>query len=333
VTNDQADNLVDTYDLAAQGFRVGEVPGACFCCSFDQLMEVLADLAHDRAPDVIIAEPVGSCTDLVATVVEPMRRFHHDRYLVGPLLVLLKPEHGRKILRRETKAGFSPKAAYIFLKQIEEADIVAINKTDKLTVAERDELVRLVQDQFPGKQILAVSARRGDGFDGVMERLDQPGPTDRRLMEVDYDTYAEGEAELGWLNCELHVRGKDTPFSLDRVVGAMVDELGNRLGAVHAETAHVKVLGQYERAVSIANLVANGADVETSRESHVEVPSAQLILNARVAIDPSQLESIVHESLASLSEAQRLEVELGPLQSFRPGRPVPTHRVTNESAT
>ena len=37
VTNDQAFGLVDTMSLQAQGFDVGEVPGACFCCKFNDL--------------------------------------------------------------------------------------------------------------------------------------------------------------------------------------------------------------------------------------------------------------------------------------------------------
>ena len=35
VTNDQADDLVDTNMLRSLGFEVGEVAGACFCCNFD----------------------------------------------------------------------------------------------------------------------------------------------------------------------------------------------------------------------------------------------------------------------------------------------------------
>jgi hypothetical protein len=38
VTNDQAQNLVDTNSLRAQGLTVEEVPGACFCCRFDDLV-------------------------------------------------------------------------------------------------------------------------------------------------------------------------------------------------------------------------------------------------------------------------------------------------------
>src|SRR2546428_772999 len=73
VTNDQAQNLVDTSSLRAQGFRVAEVPGACFCCRFDELITRVQELAADERPNVILAEPVGSCTDLVATVVQPLK--------------------------------------------------------------------------------------------------------------------------------------------------------------------------------------------------------------------------------------------------------------------
>ena len=86
---------------------------------------------------------------------------------MGPLGVLLKPEHGRKILGSCDDGGFSSKAAYIFLKQIEEAHIVAVNKIDKLAPAEREELVGLVRRKFPGKTVMSVSAKTGAGFPGT----------------------------------------------------------------------------------------------------------------------------------------------------------------------
>src|SRR5262245_64383867 len=73
VTNDQAQDLVDTTSLRAQGFAVQEVPGACFCCKFDELVSRAGQLQQSERPDVILAEPVGSCTDLVATVVQPLK--------------------------------------------------------------------------------------------------------------------------------------------------------------------------------------------------------------------------------------------------------------------
>src|SRR5262245_449829 len=132
VTNDQAQNLVDTTSLRSQGFSVEEVPGACFCCRFDDLVGKVGQLEEQARPDVILAEPVGSCTDLVATVVQPLRDLYGKRFEVAPYPVLFKPSHGLKILKGETGAGFSPKAAYIFHKQLEEADAIVINRIDEL---------------------------------------------------------------------------------------------------------------------------------------------------------------------------------------------------------
>src|SRR5215831_15735115 len=114
VTNDQADDLVDTNSLRCQGFPVAEVAGACFCCRFNDLVARVGQLEGSERPDIILAEPVGSCTDLVATVVQPLKDLYGDRFQVAPYPVLFKPSHGLKILRGDSGGGFSAKAAYIF---------------------------------------------------------------------------------------------------------------------------------------------------------------------------------------------------------------------------
>src|SRR4051794_19470626 len=173
VTNDQAADLVDTTSLRAQGFPVEEVAGACFCCRFDDLVGKVGALQASERPDVILAEPVGICTDLDATVVQPLRDLYGDRFEVAPYAVLFKPSHGLKILRGEAGGGFSPKAAYIFTKQLEEADAVVINRIDEMDPAGVQEVADLVARQYPGTPVLRVSAKTGQGFDGLTELLDQ----------------------------------------------------------------------------------------------------------------------------------------------------------------
>lgn len=330
VTNDQAYGLVDTHSLIAQGFRVGEVPGACFCCKFNDLLTTAEKLSEEQTPDVVIAEPVGSCTDLVATVIEPLQLLHGDQYEVAPLAVLLKPEHGQKILRDEQGVGFSPKAAYIFLKQIEEADVVVINKLDKLTVEERDELTRLVGQRFPEKQVLAMSGRDGDGFETFITAIDRPGQKHSRFMDVDYDTYAEGEAELGWLNCQVRVlsAGSDEQrFPLDDLLVELTSIIRDRLAERGAEAAHLKILGQVGEATAIVNLVGSDVPVEISLASEIQTSHAELIVNARVAMDPETLEGEVTTALQQLSNQRSVECHVDGMQRFRPGRPEPTHRM------
>src|SRR5437660_684564 len=175
VTNDQATDLVDTNSLRAQGFDVGEVPGACFCCNFNKLTETVGQLEQSGRPDVVLAEPVGSCTDLVATVVRPLQQLFSAQFDVAPYAVLLKPSHGSRILRGEQRGGFSPQAAYIFKKQLEEADLIVINRIDELSSDEADQLTDLLSTQYPGTPVIRMSAKTGTGFDALVEFVDQRG--------------------------------------------------------------------------------------------------------------------------------------------------------------
>lgn len=327
VTNDQASDLVDTHALRAQGFQVGEVAGACFCCNFNELTKTADELSSAQRPDVILAEPVGSCTDLVATVVQPLRRLFDAEFTVAPYGVILKPSHGQKILRGEG-GGFSPKAEYIFRKQIEEADFVLLNRIDTLSTEQADELVNLLEEQFPGVPVLRVSAKTGQGFDAVLEMLDQQGQFGRRILELDYDVYAEGEAELGWLNSSLKLTA-NSPIALDEYLLAVINGLRDRLASADAETAHLKAIGLWEGFYGVANLVSRDSAAELSLPSNCKTAEADVIVNARVAIDPELLRQLVEETVQEAAASLSAKAEIRQTQSFRPGRPVPTHRFSD----
>jgi G3E family GTPase len=326
VANDQSSDLVDTQWLRAQGFHVGEVPGACFCCKFTQLTETIASLRRAHEPDIIIAEPVGSCSDLTATVLEPLRRLRGTDYELAPLLALLKPEHGVKILRRDRHVGFSPKAAYLFLKQLQEADVIVVNKIDKLETAERDELIQLASEWFPGKRVLAASARTGEGFDAVIEAAGEPAPKHTAKTSAYSDVCEAGEAELAWLSCRLEVEGE--PFALDDLLVKVLENLRQALFRDHAEPVHVKLLGLAEGGCAIGNLVGAESVVELSEGSGVTATSANLTLNARVAAEPARLEAALRHSLGQLTETDAVRYNARDMKCFRPGRPAPVHQIT-----
>ncbi|HZT82573.1 MAG TPA: GTP-binding protein [Gemmataceae bacterium] len=340
VTNDQAQDLVDTNSLRAQGFPVEEVPGACFCCKFDELMGRVGRLEANERPDVILAEPVGSCTDLVATVVQPLKDLYGDRFQVAPYAVLFKPSHGLRILRspsplplspaagesgRGEGGGFSPKAAYIFRKQLEEADAIAINRIDELTPAAVEELAALVAREYPGTPVVRVSAKTGQNFQALTELLDQEGSFGRKILNIDYDTYAEGEAEMGWLNSSMHLSAGQ-PFALDEALLEVVRRLREALGGLGGEVAHLKVIGLGESSFGVANLVSSGSEPELSLPSHGRVKEADVIVNARVALDPAALEQEVRKAVTAVCQSRGVRAEFRQSQSLRPGRPTPTHR-------
>lgn len=332
VTNDQAHGLVDTMSLRAQGFDVGEVTGACFCCKFNDLTDVIAQLSAGSRPDVILAEPVGSCTDLAATVLEPLRKFYDAQIEAAPLTVLLKPEHGRKILGDQADVGFSPKAAYIFLKQLEEADLVVVNKVDKLDAAELQRLTQLIVARYPGKKILPLSARTGTGLAELVAELGRAAELRTETPAMDYDIYAEGEAELGWLNGTVALRSQGSPVEVDRFLSDFVERLATACLAADAEPAHLKVLATADlpngtAATAIVNWVCSDVPPEISVASGAIADAVDLTVNARVALDPDVLAELVRTVSIEAAAAWQLTADLRDLEFFRPGRPMPTHRL------
>ena len=334
ITNDQADNLVDTQNLRSQGFDVGEVAGACFCCSFDDLVSTADHLSEADAPDVLLAEPVGSCTDLVATVILPLQQLLGDRFELAPFGVLLKPSHGRRILASGTdgaRSGFSPQAEYIFRKQLEEADYLMIGRRDQLDDSELEDLRQRLGEVAKDVPVLAVSPRRGDGVDEVMGRIESPMTAGRRLLQIDYDTYADGEAELGWVNLTAMVSLEQGTTDLDllarELVGAIATEI---VEGSDGQIAHLKVSVLGGETQAVANVVSNDSGVDVGLRAGREVAGAlQVIVNARVAMDPQVLEQICRRQVDRIAVSKGMTVDSVIAHSLRPGRPTPTHRVTN----
>lgn len=326
VTNDQTTDLVDTHSLRNQGFEVGEVAGACFCCNFNELTQTVDELGSDALPDVILAEPVGSCTDLVATVIRPLVAVYDSPLDVAPYGVLLKPSHGLKILCGEGKGGFSPKAEYIFRKQIEEADFVVINRIDQLEPELVQKLADAIDEQYPGRTVIRMSAKTGEGLEAYLEFLSQQGQFGTRVLEMDYDLYAEGEAELGWLNCQFKMT-TSVPVDLDAVLLKLINYVHDELVAQEAEVAHLKAIGMADGSYAVANSVSSSTPPELSLSCGSDHASADIVVNARVAIDPETLEELVRDKIEAVTQEFGGQSSVDTLQSFRPGRPVPTHRI------
>src|SRR5262249_4684516 len=154
-------------------------------------------------------------------------------------------------------SGFSPKAAYIFRKQLEEADAIAINRIDELKPEELGELTALIEKEYPGVPVLHISAKTGEGIERMLQLLEQQGNFGRQIPGIEHDTYAEGEAEMGWLNSSIHVTSPK-PLALDGLLLDVVSKLRERLKGV-AEVAHLKAIGLSEVSFGVANLVSSAS--------------------------------------------------------------------------
>jgi G3E family GTPase len=327
ITNDQSQGLVDTTMVAAKGYPVEEITGGCFCCRFTSLTDAADRLTRDARPDVFLAEPVGSCTDLRATVQYPLRRLYDDNYRVAPLSVLVDPVRAARMIGLEQGHVFSPKVQYIYEKQLEEADIIVINKSDLLSPERARGLEVALKARFLQADVVTVSARSGAGLTSWFVRL-SGALASRTAMDVDYDLYADGEALLGWVNATCQVSAAE-PFDGNRLLRQLAAQVQRELAAASIEVAHFKMTLAPEEGndLAVLNLVRTEAQPETPFQLADDLTEGELIVNLRAEGDPSRLNDITIAALDAVARDCRVQIAVDHIEHFRPGRPQPTHRM------
>lgn len=307
VTNDQGRGLVDTALVRVAHVPVREVAGGCFCCRLSDLLRATDSLAS-HAPDVILAEPVGSCLDLAATVLRPILRDEAARFRVAPLTVLVDPARAHQLASTP-----DTDLAYLFRHQLDEADIVCYSKTDKGVPPPRLE----------GVAGHHVSARTGQGIDDWLDLvLGHERPAGQSLIAVDYQRYADAEASLAWLNWQVRVE-LTPPRSPAVVVGALSERLQHAIAGAGMEIVHVKVLDQTPTGWVRASVCA--PDDEPAADGTLDASPCSrhdLIVNARAVGDPARLSRAVSDCLEMLSG----RVDLMTREAFRPSPPTPERR-------
>ena len=329
ITNDQSVGLVDTAMLASHGFPVEEITGGCFCCRFNSLVDAADKLAETARPEVFVAEPVGSCTDLKASVNYPLRRMYGDDYSVAPLSVVIDPVRALRVLGVEPGKAFSEKVRYVYDRQLAEAEIIVVNKVDLLTPDRLAKLRDALHAAYPQAEVVEVSARNGTGLDAWFERIVDAEQAGGPAMDVDYEVYAEGEALLGWLNATVRFTA-DTGIDGNDVLTSLARTLAQRLASGGAEVAHLKMTLSPERGndIAVINLTASDNAAELSHRLQGPLDAGELILNLRAEADPALLKEWVTESLAeSVAAVPGLRLAVEHLEHFRPGKPEPTHRM------
>jgi G3E family GTPase len=340
ITNDQGSQLVDSLTLRAHGFAVEEIAGGCFCCRFASLKDAADKLTEETKPDIFIAEPVGSCTDLVATVTYPLRRLYGADFTVAPLSVLVDPPRAMKVLGIATHDDgkrLSDKVVYIYKKQLEEADYIIINKSDQLSAADRDALDAALAKEFPRAKRFIVSARSGDGLDAWFTAMLTQRQGAGSAMQVDYDVYAEGEALLGWFNCTVAVNARAArDQDGNALIMTLMKNVQQTLHNAGAEIAHLKMTlspSDGSNEIATANVVGSERRIDMAQELSDDIEEAQLIINLRAEGAPELLENSVTTALSAMERDNHgVRLVIDHRECFRPGRPVPTHRFSAAGA-
>jgi hypothetical protein len=276
-------------------------------------------------PHSIFAESVGSCADLVATVIKPLadlKRVPTERTTFSVFADI------RLLKRRldDQPLPFSENVVYIFDQQIEEAGLLILNKADLLSPDEAQSVVQRARERFPAKIVRLQNSLDDSSVDAWLSLLETgEGDAPAAAIEMDYARYGAGEAELAWLDQKIRLtapRGR-LREAVVALMGGLLDGIRER----RLPIGHVKFL-----------IRQNGEEVKISSTAfgdqawRDEVPpllgrEATVVVNARVQTDAALLGELAGAALEQARAKTRARCLELTTESFHPGFPRPTHRL------
>ncbi len=321
ITNDQGKYLVDTAYYRAEDIPAVEVTGGCFCCHYTELDEQIQTLLDDIQPDVLFAESVGSCADIVATVLNPLNRFRAQDDLTTTYSAFTDARLLQRYLRGEDMP-FSEDVVYLFGQQLEESGMLVINKSDLLSKETAGLLREMAANKFPGKPLCLVSTLTDGGLQPWMDWLSvSSNALPLPLSGFDYERYTQAELKMAWA---------DLQFKICRAAPSLgylwIDLIGSLLAHLHKRSvpiAHLKIVAR-----------AGGFFCKTSITSQAEtdwktaIPAQvsgdlEVTLNLRVELPAVALEDLLNAWVASYPGVMKMLK----MQVFQPGKPRATHRM------
>lgn len=329
VTNDQGKYLVDSRFISARNIPSGQVTGGCFCCNYNQLDEQINRLHNSMGIQIIFAESVGSCTDLIATVIKPLSVFKNRETERLSLSIFAEAALLYDFLQNN-HSPFSANIAYIYAKQIEEAEILIVNKTDLISTEILEILKRLVALKFPEKAVLFQNSLDRESVVKWLNILDQPsGETirERNSLDIDYQRYGTGEAELAWFDQEIEI-SSDNGDAVElgkELVGMILHETENRRWTIGHLKFIMEANGQTEKISFTTNIKRHDLDKLLILKSS----TAKLIINARIETEPEALKQMVAEVVQIIRLKSNASIHELNTSAFKPGFPNPTHRMSN----
>ena len=322
ITNDQGDQQVDSAYTRSLGINTREVSNGCFCCRYDELDAHLQDLKKEHQPEFVFAESVGSCTDLVATIAKPFRRFKPEMHVV----ISVFADANLLADLMEGRASFLEESVrYIYKKQLEEADVIILNKVDLLTDQQLKPAEDLIRNDYSGKTIVLQNSLNRNDVLAWINLLDRFKPVqDRNSLDVDYELYGYGEARLAWLDKSIVIESPHGNCGF--VARNIIRSIFNQLKHEQLTIGHLKFFVETDRwsdKVSFTT-ASTSADFRIREEF---IPRMKVLINARIQTDPATLESLIDRVLKAVEASEVCTIVNELHSAFSPGFPTPTHRM------
>lgn len=319
ITNDQGISLVDGDFFEHLNIPNRQVVNGCFCCNYNDLDKSIQSLITTNKPDIIFAESVGSCTDIVATVVKPLFNFYPEVQVTFSTFADVRL---LRILLKGDAHIFDESVTYIYFKQLEETDIIVISKIDLIDNETLREIKQMMNEKYGDKILLYQNSLDPICIQQWLHVLDNQLIEKPPSLQIDYEVYGDGEAKLAWHDQAIEIYSPN--YNALQAAVNLMRKIYQNIHLNKYPVGHLKFLLNGEKKISFTYALDEELlDTIENKKNH----AATLLINARVQASPERLSQLISEAIKEIEIKSNCKIGVKSLASFQPGFPRPTYRI------
>ena len=311
IANDLGAQLVDTNLTRESGCTVEEIASGCICYQMENTVDRIRRMRDTAGCKLVMSDIPGCGVGTVEHVYKQILRDNSDEFELGPLTVIVDPERLRMIMPEHADINLPAELKYLLETQVEEADLVVLNKIDTLSDEDLRRYMGFLNEvcEVP---VLAISAREGTGIPELAQHLISNGSS-LREVEIDYagPDYSQAESVLTWYNRRLYIKTKDgSKIDMNEIVEELVENIRMGLIEKKGNAPHLKVYGLYEEDFVKGSMIGVDYDTEYERQLAEDHENLRIILNARVTCPARPFSRLADDALDDLCDAHDLECQV-----------------------
>ena len=312
IANDLGANLVDTNLTQTSGCTVAEIASGCICYQMDNTVDQIRRLRDKDGAVFVMSDIPGCGVGALDHVYHRLANDNADEFTLSPFTVVVDPERLRMIMPERADINLPEELVYLLKLQLEEADLVVLNKADLLAPEDVERYVDFLHAACPDIPVLVISALERTGIEELAEFITTHETALKNFSVRNNQEFADAEAKLTWYNRRLYLKTNDGgKIDCNAVVGDLIESI--RMGLIekkrnvpHLKTFATSGNGDFNK----ASLIGVDYDVEYAQQFLRPHKNLRMIVNARAVCESRPLARLMDDALDEVCERYDLDCQV-----------------------
>lgn len=312
IANDLGANLVDTNLTQTAGCTIEEIASGCICYQMDNTIDKIRRL-RDKDDAVFVMSDIPGCgVGALDHVYHRLADERADEFVLAPFTVIVDPERLRMIMPEKADIHLPEELVYLLKLQLEEADLVVLNKADLLDDTDIDRYVAFLKEACPDIPVLVISALKRTGIADLAGFITSNESALKNFSVRDDEKFADAEAKLTWYNRRMFFKTLDgSKIDCNAVVEDLIE--GIRMGLIerkrnvpHLKTFATAGAGDFNK----CSLIGVDYDIEKAASFIRDHKKMSMIINARAVCESRPLARLVDDAVDEVCGKHGLDCQV-----------------------